>query len=521
LERPAQTPLGFLDVSRTGGETKMAMRAAALFLMFLSACSAHDDLALLELDRLEPSEVEPGETLRVHGRGFALGRVPEIVIRGTVHRPGIAPSFVEARLSGTVRSESLIEIPITDDLVEVLGGRATLDGLVRVGFRAADDRREVFSETRARIDFLPDTSTLLRFDRAQEPNTEPAEAQGFGVELSREELGTVGVRVVSVEVDGLAAQQGVKAGDSMIGLDGVSLYSWRDFIPDPSTPESLVYVTREGLRGAHALRWPHEVTDRPLDVSSIVFFLVVGLLIGWLSPAGVSVRASARAVSRSTWVTRAVFVLVLAAALVCAPALHWATLWIFALGTFAALSTLVSKHSFEAFSFALVVAGTLTIMLLAKTASVSSIVAAQSPSVLRWYLAQTPASSLAFVAYLHALSVVSTRPGLATSFYLAIAAVFGATLFAGGWPVDGALEGTAVLVGKGVAVLVAARLLDMTTKTASVCAASGLGLALASLVVESGGLFPHWSALALGAGCAVLARAVVPPLRREASPALI
>jgi hypothetical protein len=242
---------------------------------------------------------------------------------------------------------------------------------------------------------------------------------------------------------------------------------------------------------------------------------------GWLSPAVVSVRASARAVSKSTWVTRAVFVLVLAAALVCATGLHWTTLWIFALGTFAALSTLVSKHSFEAFSFALVVAGSLTIMLLTSTASVSSIVAAQSPSVLHWYLVQTPASSLAFVAYLYALSVVSTRAGLATSFYLAIAAVFGATLFFGGWPADGVLEGIAVLTGKAVAVLVAAQLLDMTTKTAFVCAASGLGLALASLLVESGGLFPHWSALAIGAGCAVLARAVVPPLRREASPALI
>ncbi len=49
------------------------MRAVVFLVTLLSACSAYDDLALLEVDAIEPSEIEPGGTLRVHGSGFPLG----------------------------------------------------------------------------------------------------------------------------------------------------------------------------------------------------------------------------------------------------------------------------------------------------------------------------------------------------------------------------------------------------------------------------------------------------------------
>ena len=251
------------------------MRAAIFCLMFLSACSGYDDLALLEVDTIEPPEIEPGGTLRIRGRGFPLGRSPDIVLRGTVYRPGMQASRVDARLAGDVQSESLIEIPIGEELIAALGGRATVDGELRVGFRAADDRRDVFSLERVRVDFLPDTSAQLRADSVREDETEPVGSQSFGLELSREELGTVGVRVVAVDPDGLAAIQGVKPEDTLIALDGMSLYSWRDFAPDPSKNESNVLVARDGLRGVHALRWPHEATERSVDPIALGIFVLL------------------------------------------------------------------------------------------------------------------------------------------------------------------------------------------------------------------------------------------------------
>jgi hypothetical protein len=67
-------------------------------------------------------------------------------------------STVDARLVGNVQSESLIEISIGEELIDALGGRATVDGELRIGFRAADNQRDVFSVERVRLDFLPDRS---------------------------------------------------------------------------------------------------------------------------------------------------------------------------------------------------------------------------------------------------------------------------------------------------------------------------------------------------------------------------
>ena len=497
------------------------MRVLVFLLLWLSACSGYDDLALLEVDSVGPPEIEPGGMLRIHGGGFPLGRSPEIVLRGAVHRPGLQSSTVDAQLAGTVQSESLIEVPIGEALIDALGGRATVDGELRVGFRAADHRRDVFSAQRVRVDFLPDTTTQLRADSKREEHTEPAGASNFGLELSRQELGTIGVRVVAVDPHGLAAVQGVKPGDTLIDLDGMSLYSARDFLPDPSKTESLVLVARDGLHGVHALRWPHEVTERPLDPIALGLFVLLGLMLGWVSPAALCLRARASSVSLPAWLTRLSLLLVFAALLFCVPALQWTTMWILGLGTFAALFTLATRQRAGAFSFAFAVAAALTVMLLTRTASISVIIAAQSPPVLRWYVFQSPASFLAFGAYLYALGILSSRAALSASFYAAAAAVFGAALFLGGWPLAGSVVGIAVFVGKAAALLFAAQVFDMNQKAAATCAGLGLGLAQAGRIVDLGALFPQWSALAVGCACAIVVRALVPPLRRESPPALV
>ena len=497
------------------------MRAVVFLVMLLSACSGYDDLALLEVDSIEPPEIEPGATLRIRGQGFPLGRSPDIVLRGSVYRPGVRASTVDARLAGEVRSESLIEIPIGEELIDALGGRATVDGELRVGFRTADNHRDVFSVERVRLDFLPDTSAQLRADSVREEHTETVGAQTFGLDLSREELGTVGVRVVAVEPDGLAAIQGLKPEDTLIALDGMSLYSWRDFVPDPTRSESTVLVARDGLRGVHTLRWPHEATERAVDPVALGLFVLLGLLLGWFSPAMLCLRARPSKVSLPVWLTRLSLVLIFGALLLYVAALQWTTMWILGLGTFAALFTLATRHRAGAFSFAFAVVATLTVMLLARTASVLAIVAAQSPSVLRWYLFQSPASFFAFGAYLYAIGVVSSRNPLASSLYSAAAAVSGAALFLGGWPLAGSVAGIAAVVGKAAAILLAAQFFQMSQKTAIACSGLGLGLAFVGLSVDLDALFPQWSALAVGCVCAVAVRALVPPLRRESAPAMV
>jgi len=430
-------------------------------------------------------------------------------------------SDVDELLTGTVQSESLIEIPIDEQLMTALGGRATVDGELRVAFRAADHERDVFSAERIRIDFLPDTPALLRVDGAQDERTEPADARGFGVELSHEELGTVGVGVLAVRPDGLAAIQGVKPGDKLIGLDGMSLYSWRDFIPDPTRQESTVLVSRDGLRGVHALRWPHEVTERSVDALTLALLGLVGLLLGWLSPAALCLRASPSRVSPSVWLIRSSLVLIFAVLLLWVSALQWTSMWILGLGTCAALFTLVRRYRAGVVSLAFSVVATLTVMLLARSASISSIVAAQSPAVFGWYLFRSPASLLAFGAYLHALGVVSSRPSIAASPYCAAVAVLGAVLFLGGSPLVGSTACVVMLVSKAAVIVVAGRTIEMSSRAAATCAALGLALALLGLFIDLSQLFPQWSAVAVGLVCALALRAMVAPLHRESASAIV
>lgn len=495
------------------------MRAAFVSLILLAGCVSYDDLALLEVDTIEPPEIEPGGTLRIHGSGFPLGHTPEIALRGSVYRPGTQASSVDARLDGHVQSESLIEISIGEELIEALGGRATVDGELRVGFPSADGNREIFAAERVRVDFLPDTSTLLRVDSLREEPPEPVAARDFGLELSREELGTVGVRVVAVDPDGLAAKQGVKPEDRLIELDGASIYSWRDFMPDPSKSESTVLVAREGLRGVHALLWPREATEHRVEPAILSLFVLVGLLLGWLSPSALCLRPLLPGVPAPAWLVRSTFVLLFAALLFCVPALHWATMWILVLGTFAALFTLATRHRAGASSFVFAVVSTLVVMLVARTASISEIVAAQSPPALRWYLFQSPASFLACAVFVHALGTVSSQARLSASLYSAAAAVLGAALFLGGWPLSGSVVGVAVLCVKAVAVIGFALVFEMSPKAAVTVTCLALALALLGLFIDLGTLFPQWSAVAVGWGCALGTRALVPPLRRASAPA--
>ena len=98
------------------------MRAAVFFVMFLTACGGYDDLALLEVDTIVPPEIEPGGTLRIHGRGFPLGRSPDIVLldnmsdaelREAVARRDKLASVTELEASGGVNLDTVASIAQT------------------------------------------------------------------------------------------------------------------------------------------------------------------------------------------------------------------------------------------------------------------------------------------------------------------------------------------------------------------------------------------------------------------------
>ena len=502
------------------GSEMEAMRVAVLFALLLSsACSAYDDLRLLDVQEIEPPQIEPGGTLRIHGEGFPLGRSAVVSLRGTLHRPGVPASPLDVRLRAEVETETLIEVPIDAELMRSIGGRATLEGSLRLIFRAANDRRDVFAEQPVLVDFLPDTSVQLRTEPNGDEPVQSIDGHHFGVALSREESGTVGVRIESVDPHSFAATQGVRPGDTLVGLDGMRLYSWRDFFPDPSRTESSVWVARPGLAGVHMLRWPHEATERRADPLTFGVLLLFGLLLGWLSPMALQL-GKAPSASTEVWLTRLSLVLVFVAALFCESALEWTTIWILVLGLLASLFSLAARDRVAITSFAFAVLSTLTIMLLARTASIASIVAVQGGTALDWYLFRTPASTLAFGSYLYALGQLGGQSRISASLYASAAAVLGAALFLGGWETAEPVLGISLLVAKAGAILLGARFFRMSREVAISVLGLGLSLALLGAWAGTDVLLPYWSPVAVGCIGALIVRSIIPAFHRPSVPAV-
>ncbi|MGB5812627.1 MAG: PDZ domain-containing protein [Polyangiales bacterium] len=493
--------------------------ATALWLMCLVGCSPYDDLRLFDVDAVEPAQIEPGGKLRILGDGFPLGLTPEIILEGELYRPGLPPTHVDARLTAEVENETRIEVEIDQAWMRELGGRGTFEGTMRLAFRAAAGRRDVFADYPLFLDFLPDTSTVLGVEAVEDTSNPLIDASHFGVVLSREESGGVGVQVESVTPGGAADRQGVRSGDIVVGLDGLRLYSWRDFLPDPTQTQSQVSVARKDLAGVHVLYWPHEVTAVRAGVAVQLVMLCLGLLLGWRSPMLLGLRRQGRA-STEAWLTRASLILVFAAGLFCVAALQSLPVWILALGAFAALVSHATGEREAGASFGYALVSTLVIMWIAGTADLGTLVAAQSSNPTDWHAFRAPASTFACIGFLVALGPMAGHERLSASLYVAAASVIGAAVFFGGWAADSPIEAIAGLAAKAAAIAIASRSIHMTHKAT----ATVLGLAgVCALGVTWAGRDPmatYWPPLVLGAMIALLVRASVPLLHRQSLPAV-
>lgn len=498
-----------------------SMRAwvRGLVLLGLAGCSPYDDLALLDLTAVEPPQIEPGGSIRLEGEGFPLGLTPSVVLEGTLYRPGVPAEAIRAELPAEVETEARIVVPVPPDVLDSFGGRGTFDGNLRLAFRSTADRRNVYADRNVVVDFLPDTTRMLRAGSDSEPSPS-LDAADFGLVLSREESGGVGVRVESVEPGALADVQGVRAGDTVVGLDGLRIYSWRDFHPDPTRSESRVSVARKGLAGVHALRWPHEATVSRASVVALGFMMLVGLLIGWRSPMVLCLRRASRG-STATWLTRASVLLVLSAVLACADQLATVSAWILGLGFLAALQSFASRTRTVAVDYALAVASAVTIMILARSASLASIAAEQTTGVLAWYAFQSPASTLAFVAFVSTLGRAAHLERLSSTLYASAGAVFGTAVFLGGVGLGEPLhEAIPLLFAKALLLLVVCRWVALDRRAAATAAGVGLVLASFDFTTGVGAIALFWAPAAVGSAFALLARAALPPLHRPSAPAV-
>ena len=516
MARSPRTSLGEnLDACVDGNEWS-AMRGRWLLLLVVAGCSPYDDVALIDFTAVTPERIEPGATLTLHGHGFPLGRVPSVEFDGSLSAPGAPPFKKRFTVIGEVRSESRVDVPIDSTFLAQLGRRATFDGRVTIAFRAVASKRRIFATRDVLIDFLPETSVQLRAQVEGEVAPHLDE-RAFGVRLSTEDSDLPGVRVVDVRPDTFASRQGVRAKDVLIRLDGVRLYSRRDFVPDPSRTESTVHLRRAGLPGLHALRWPHAATEPNAPPFDLALSLLVGVLLGWFSPARLPWHGAPPTPIRARLVEISLLaILALAARFI--PFMQWTPLWIAGLAVLATGAAYVglARRAAAGFTYGLVAIAIATWV--ARGSNLADIVESQGPLPIAWSAFRVPAATAALVLYLHGLGKVSDGSRPIMAIYGTAGAILGAVLFLGGWASVPPF-GPVFLAIKGWVVLMLSRALRIEEQPARAVALFALGLAAFTDRLDGIGIAPLWGWLVVGFLVGLSLDAILPARTSEPVPA--
>ena len=225
-----------------------------------SGCHNREPLELLVVHRLEPERASAGDRVVVTGEGFPEGRAAAVTFRGDLLRPG-APRQTDVRIVAQAVPAERGSVAVAFDRAMERrfagsGGAAlhtTFVGDVQVTFQPGEDGSVPLTGAAhgVRFDVLPSAG------EAAAGGAEVAEevpALGFlGLSANDDPSGR-GLSVSAVDPDGRAFAAGMRRGDLIVEVDGVSVLSAADL------------AVRGGQRVAHVIV---ERSGRPLPPLSV------------------------------------------------------------------------------------------------------------------------------------------------------------------------------------------------------------------------------------------------------------
>jgi hypothetical protein len=233
----------------------------------LVSCAPSTETELLDVYGISPDRIEPGHTVRVRGDGFPPGRDARVRITGVAHRPGREPRALSVELYGRAISSEHIEARLSDEALDELGGRATIEGHVEVLFDATGGA-VVGRSPPVVLDLAPASS--VRFpDELARRRTAIDLVTWFGVTLAEESADEPGLPIEAVREGSPAAETGLLAGDRLISLDGLRLHALSDFIAPPGAGRALLIVEREGEDAPFELRIALDPQSSPITPLAI------------------------------------------------------------------------------------------------------------------------------------------------------------------------------------------------------------------------------------------------------------
>lgn len=247
----AAGPLSFAPVPKSA-RLPLSVLAPVAACLPLFGCQLEDRVDLLRIVRVEPASASAGERITIVGDGLPEGRGATVAFQGDVYRPGLPPErdvrftakakpgqrntlvFVfdgelERRFSGTAHS----------------AGHATLHGDLRVTFEpAARGVASIAGTYRGlSLDVLPAVIDSEVAGQRAAAGTDALTA--LGATVASESAGK-GLRLSALDPDGRFYRAGLRAGDRLIELNGVTVMTPADLRPAPGERNATTIVERDG-----------------------------------------------------------------------------------------------------------------------------------------------------------------------------------------------------------------------------------------------------------------------------------
>lgn len=222
-----------------------SLAMSALLLALTVGCDERREAELLEITRVEPAVVEPGQTLVVEGRGFPPGRDVRVRIAGIAHRPGAEPTPVRVEVTGRARSSERIEVRLDAEPLRALGTRATVRGELTAVFASPVDGAVMGRARDFVIDVSP-ASTQGLSDALSRAREAGAAVHALGLTLDEEGPDAPGLPIVSVAEGSTAERAGLAPSDRVLELAGVRVHALSDVLPPPGASAIELRIARRG-----------------------------------------------------------------------------------------------------------------------------------------------------------------------------------------------------------------------------------------------------------------------------------
>jgi NADH-quinone oxidoreductase subunit H len=283
--------------SRRALQVALGLLVLCAGLLVLAGCERDASPQLITVLDLAPREAEVGDRLELTGSGFPQGRAAHVTFRGTLHRPGEAPSSgAEIQVEGVVTSAQVIELVYGEPLEAVFcragedAVHTTFEGEVEVAFAAAAAGAPPIVATlrEVTLDLRPPAPRRgIAEARAHEGERALAYA---GIRLGERASSAGGLLVGEVEPGSRADVAGILPGDLVVSFDHVRVGGVADVVPAPRRA-SVSLGIRRGTSAREEYREIKMDGYRPpapsdLLAAALVLGVATALLLLFTAPRG-------------------------------------------------------------------------------------------------------------------------------------------------------------------------------------------------------------------------------------------